>query len=245
MARLSPTKETIRTLFARSGNECAFPECQHELINKKDQFVAQICHIKAAESGGERYDTNQTDEERRAANNLLLLCYRHHIETNDVNEFTIEKMEQIKRNHEEQFSGSGFRPKEEIIDRISAESTAYWGRIDRLNTIEHSLLEFALPIEARHDAFQLLADCRENIDIIESFIDHLCESVGSRREFWEACNLGLPNRMELLQVQLRQLELKLLEYHVREKPDDKGAMASLESLRKEFEEIAQHAVVRD
>jgi hypothetical protein len=86
MTRLTPKSEVIRALFARSGNQCAFPGCAQLLVNHKNQLIGQVCHIEAATPGGERYNQRQTDEERRDYNNLLLLCYPHHVETNDVDE---------------------------------------------------------------------------------------------------------------------------------------------------------------
>jgi len=83
MARKSPTSQTLRALLAKSGNQCAFPDCNHPLINEKNKLIAQLCHIEAANKGGERYNPNQDDEQRRGYENLLFLCYRHHIETND------------------------------------------------------------------------------------------------------------------------------------------------------------------
>ena len=53
MVRKSTTTDTIRALFAKSGNECAFPGCHHKLINHKNKFIGQICHIEAANKGGE------------------------------------------------------------------------------------------------------------------------------------------------------------------------------------------------
>ena len=52
MARLANTKEDYRLLFARTGNQCAFPGgCNHPLIDD-DMFAAQVCHIEAAQPGG-------------------------------------------------------------------------------------------------------------------------------------------------------------------------------------------------
>ncbi len=48
MARLAPKAEILRALFARSGNQCAFPGCTQPLINDKNKFIAQVCHIEAA-----------------------------------------------------------------------------------------------------------------------------------------------------------------------------------------------------
>lgn len=98
--RLPPTKDVLRALFARSGNRCAFPGCDHPLIDERDKFVAQICHIEAAAEGGERFNPNQTNEERRGYQNLVLFCYQHHVTTNDVTEFTVAKLREIKNSHE-------------------------------------------------------------------------------------------------------------------------------------------------
>jgi hypothetical protein len=37
-------------------------------------FIGQLCHIEAAEEGGQRFNERMTNEERRAFENLLLLC---------------------------------------------------------------------------------------------------------------------------------------------------------------------------
>ena len=84
MPRLQPGIDVLRALFARSENRCAFPGCTALLVNEKNQFIAQVCHIEAAEGGGERFNARESDEQRRSYENLMLLCYAHHVETNDV-----------------------------------------------------------------------------------------------------------------------------------------------------------------
>lgn len=103
--RLVPTKDTLSRLFALSGNECAFPDCTQRLFNKKNKFIGQVCHIAAASDGGERANVNMTPEERRKQENLLILCYPHHIETDDVDEYTVGKLKEMKKNHEDKFRG--------------------------------------------------------------------------------------------------------------------------------------------
>lgn len=61
--------ETYKLLLARSGNECAFPDCTHPIFNDEGLYIAQLCHIKSANKGGQRYDGSQTDDERRAFEN--------------------------------------------------------------------------------------------------------------------------------------------------------------------------------
>ena len=74
MSRKPPKPSTIKKLFALSGNQCAFPKCNQKLVNDNDDLVVQVCHIEAAEpgKGGYRYNPKQTDDERRAFDNLVL-----------------------------------------------------------------------------------------------------------------------------------------------------------------------------
>lgn len=102
--RLAPTRETLRELYLKSGNRCAFPGCKKSLFNIKGVFVGQICHIEAAEPRGERFNKKQTNEQRRAPANLVLMCYDHHVETDDVVKFPVAAMVRIKTEHEKKFS---------------------------------------------------------------------------------------------------------------------------------------------
>lgn len=109
--RLNPTKDTLRNLYLRSGNQCAFPGCKRTILNDKWLLVGQVCHIEAAMPGGQRYNPNQDDEDRRHFNNLMLLCYDHHIETNDEVAFTVDRLQKIKADHEKKFS--------DVADKLS------------------------------------------------------------------------------------------------------------------------------
>ncbi|MBO4269146.1 hypothetical protein [Microbispora triticiradicis] len=101
--RLSPTKDTLRWLFSFSGNECAFPGCTSRLISADGTFIAQVCHIEAAQRGGERFNEQMSNEDRRAAANLMLMCHEHHVVTNDVTEYTVEVLQAMKDAHEAPF----------------------------------------------------------------------------------------------------------------------------------------------
>lgn len=101
--RLPPTRETLRELYLKSGNRCSFPGCKKALFNSKGKFVAQICHIEAAMPKGERFNKKQSNEDRRKPSNLILMCYEHHIETNDVEEYPVDRMFRIKKEHEKMF----------------------------------------------------------------------------------------------------------------------------------------------
>jgi hypothetical protein len=70
----------------------------------KGIFVGQICHIEGAGPSGERFNKHQTNEQRRLPSNLLLMCYDHHVETNNVKKFPVDRMKRIKEEHEKVFS---------------------------------------------------------------------------------------------------------------------------------------------
>jgi hypothetical protein len=101
MPRLSPSTTTITKLILNSSAKCAFPGCDQKLI-ENDQLIGQICHIEAASPGGERYNSSQTDEQRRSYNNLILLCANHHKITDNVEEYTVSKLVDMKQAHERQ-----------------------------------------------------------------------------------------------------------------------------------------------
>lgn len=103
MARLANRTETIKKLFALSGNYCAFPGCLEHIINNDGQLIGQVCHIEAANEEGERFNPLQTDEERRGFENLILFCANHHLVTNNVLKFSVEYLKEIKREHENKF----------------------------------------------------------------------------------------------------------------------------------------------
>jgi hypothetical protein len=122
--RKAPDKETLRELFLKSGNVCAYPGCIHLMMNKDGEFIGQICHIEAAEEGGERFNPNMTDEERAAYTNLMLMCYEHHVVTNDVDEYPVARLQAMKAEHEAKFTDPTRAMKERFAKQISGDVRA-------------------------------------------------------------------------------------------------------------------------
>jgi hypothetical protein len=110
--RKAPDKDTLRELYLKSGNQCAFPECTRVMLNKAGVFVGQMCHIEAAEEEGERFNPAMSDEERAAFPNLMLMCYDHHVITNDVDTYTVPVLRAMKAAHEAKFTD----PAQAILD---------------------------------------------------------------------------------------------------------------------------------
>jgi hypothetical protein len=130
--------DTIRALLAKSGNQCAFNGCKHPIFNEENLYIANLCHIEAVSPNGERYNRQQTDEERNGYDNLILLCYRHHKETNDVKRYDVAKLKQIKREHEQTFTENPFSFDESLVYKIKVEMETFWTEVDRLHTTNHS-----------------------------------------------------------------------------------------------------------
>jgi hypothetical protein len=118
-----PSRPTIKRLFAVSGNRCAFPSCKMPLVDQASgKVTGRICHIKARSAGGPRYDPLQTDEERHAYDNLLMMCPIHHdvIDT-DVDSYTVERLQRMKAQHESQHEG-GSEPSEQVVEKLLINS---------------------------------------------------------------------------------------------------------------------------
>ncbi|HCG8254159.1 TPA: hypothetical protein NJ905_004467 [Vibrio parahaemolyticus] len=178
MARLAPKADTLRALFARSGNQCAFPGCTQSVVNSKNKFIAQVCHIEAASEGGERFNTASNDEYRRSYDNLVIFCYPHHIETDDTDEYTTECLRKIKLDHEQQFLKSDFKIDEAELQKLVSEMQVYWSSIDRLNQVEHYNLDSGLAMEVNGQASfdEVIADAHNAVSSIEALLNRLRES---------------------------------------------------------------------
>lgn len=114
--RLSPTSAVLRELFLKSGNQCAFPGCFESIVDEEGNYVGEICHIEAAEKGGERFNPNMTNEDRRAFDNLMLMCHKHHVVTNDVEKYPVTELKKMKKVHENKFSNVIQQMQNSIVD---------------------------------------------------------------------------------------------------------------------------------
>lgn len=94
----SVTQKTVKILFARSKNRCAYPKCYNAIVDNDGTVLGDICHINAAKPTGPRFDKNQTPEERDGFDNLILMCKIHHkiIDAN-AQKYTSEVLLQFKQ----------------------------------------------------------------------------------------------------------------------------------------------------
>jgi hypothetical protein len=95
-------EKVVKILFAKSNNQCAFPECKSKIITVDNSIIGDICHIKAKNKKGKRYDKNQSKEERESYDNLILLCKNHHKEIDDnPKKYTVAVLKEYKSQHED------------------------------------------------------------------------------------------------------------------------------------------------
>lgn len=99
--RLKPRTDTLRELYIFSGNMCAMPDCKTLLIDEYGTWIGEVAHIYAASNGGPRANTSLSQEERRDAENLILLCRNCHRKIDDkVEQYPAKILIKIKERHE-------------------------------------------------------------------------------------------------------------------------------------------------
>jgi len=271
VSRLTPKRDVVRALFARSGNRCAFPGCTAHLVNERNLFVGQICHIEAAEPGGERYNPQQTDDNRRDYHNLILMCYPHHVETNDVEVYTVEILKQMKEYHERVFLSNPFKIDETLLYKVTAEMEGYWDRVDKLHRLSHETPDLAIQVDTTQSyadlnekAKDLLGEFHRLADYITTQEDEVyaellsfLASHGINDELitsnprlfrpyslrnWEPLTLGFENTSRKLFLLLMQMELQFLTDYLKVNPRNQDARRRLDLLKDEFERLAVSAI---
>jgi hypothetical protein len=136
--RLEPTPATIKKLFAYSGNQCAIPNCKELLVDKTGAMLGKIAHIHAAEKGGPRFLSSMTNEQRRAFENLLLVCGKHHDIIDypgNVDAYSAEALRKFKAEHEGRFRRAERQLIEQVSDTTQATQPTYPKTLRRLGEV--------------------------------------------------------------------------------------------------------------
>lgn len=100
-----PGLSDIKTLFALSGNVCAFHDedrpggaCEQQLADPTwERVMGEICHIYGEKPGAARYDPAH-EHDGHEGWNLILLCPRCHtvIDQTEPGRFPVEKLMRMK-----------------------------------------------------------------------------------------------------------------------------------------------------
>jgi hypothetical protein len=159
--RLAPTQQTLKRLFAYSGNQCAKPGCVRYLVDEGGTLLGKVAHICAAKKNGSRFDPVMDNEARRAFENLLVLCGECHDIIDDLNresEFPPEMVRSWKTAHEARFQ----RAERELFNRYRDTTR------DAVPTYPSTL--YALAVAVNDPMFR---DEKESIVGIRDFVDKL------------------------------------------------------------------------
>lgn len=144
MTLTCPRQKTIKRLFAVSGNQCYFSNCNIPLVDKESgKVTGKICHIKGQKPGAARYDPNQIDEERHGFDNLILMCPIHHdVIDDDPDSYTVSRLNEIKAQHEKIYA-KGEEPSDEIINQFIlniTQGSVIYSKDQQGGQIAHSII---------------------------------------------------------------------------------------------------------
>lgn len=127
------------------------------MIDERGEILGEICHIKGKTPNSKRFDPTQSEEERHAYDNLILLCSIHHrIIDGDKWTFSVEDLIQMKRGHESNVKPVADVSSNSIRDLLAHYQTLTneWTEATRLATalarqhLSDSRLEKAGPVLA-------------------------------------------------------------------------------------------------
>ena len=105
-SEMTPTPRDLRILFQKSGNRCAFPGCKKVLVHPESDWddpvvLSEVAHIVARSPDGPRGEHYLPLEDRDKYDNLILLCEEHHhIVDSQPHTYTVERLRQMKADHE-------------------------------------------------------------------------------------------------------------------------------------------------
>ncbi|MFI6979964.1 hypothetical protein ACIBSV_15415 [Embleya sp. NPDC050154] len=123
-----------KRLWARSGNQCAFPGCLRSLTGDLSDYskvpgvregvaLGEEAHIVAESDTGPRANPGMAQSARDAYANIILLCGEHHkvVDAAGGRDFSVEVLLTMKYEHEKKFVSQGVSPQAEAEAAQRAE----------------------------------------------------------------------------------------------------------------------------
>ncbi len=268
MARKANTKEDYRTLFARTGNQCAYPECTELLIDQDDDFLGMVCHIEAAGKRGARFNDDLSDDELRSPRNLIVLCPNHHTLIDKKPElYDVDRLKKMKLDHESQFAESSYQIPDKALQKIFEEELRFQHDVNQKNADWLAEFNLAMHLEYSEDASVHLNSFRESVSRLENCIHDLSKFINDLpndidallvklgydpkkyrelpyREnpfllcFWEDLNLGVPNFLTAMEFHSIALEVHIERQKLKDKPNDAECRKRLNELETKLKKLA-------
>ncbi|MFU1779868.1 hypothetical protein ACM16X_00660 [Haloarcula japonica] len=121
---MTVSQATKKKLFATSGNECACPDCEEEVVDREEEVViGVIAHIHARSENGPRFDPSLSEAERDEFSNLMVLCPNHHTRIDkNPDKYPPEKLKRWKEDHEKQTTKE-FDISDELIGKLESDES--------------------------------------------------------------------------------------------------------------------------
>lgn len=133
--------KSIKLLWSNAAGRCSFADCNERLTveqaaHSAPHTLGEMAHVKGKNKGSNRYDKNQTNEQRDFYENLILLCPNHHTlidkpENEEI--YKVDDLLEMKRLHESSISNRldsvNVSNLEELKDKVSiflAENHQAW-----------------------------------------------------------------------------------------------------------------------
>ena len=275
MKRQQPTIKILKALFAKSGNRCAFPGCQHQLVDENNLFIGQLCHIEALSKGGPRFNLKKSITCINDYDNLVLMCYAHHKRIDDdPTTYTAESIRKMKDEHEAKFLGKEFEVSDETVKKIIEEINEYWSGIKKVQLTEHPYPDFAIPFNEKADFNTTLRNLNkilkslrrlcEIFDESDERLDEDCRALLKKLKYdisayealpyyenpfvnrnWEYRALGIHNHFARIQILIKQLELKYMEERLKSELGNEELSNRYNKLKTEFEKLIVKSMLND
>ena len=118
-----------KILWSKAAGLCSMPDCRTKLVHNasgevpsKKILLGQNCHIVAESNDGPRGKSILSIEERNRYPNLILLCSNHHkMIDEDSTNWPIEKLHQIKVDHELWVETRLLASEDDEVDKVYTE----------------------------------------------------------------------------------------------------------------------------
>lgn len=135
---MNVTAPTVKVLWSRAHNQCAFPTCMQPLTEQsvdattgevRTNPVGEQAHIRSYRPGGPRYDPEFPSTKLHHYENLILLCPTHHAKVDAIGgaEFTVDALIEMRETHETQE-----KRREEVDTTIRKYTAQQYGVDDKV-----------------------------------------------------------------------------------------------------------------
>jgi hypothetical protein len=177
----------MNVLLALSGNGCAFPGCQKQLVIDNKYFIGEFCHIEGKKPGSSRYNQSMTDNERQSFENLIVLCPNHHtVIDKDLSKYPVQDLKNFKKIREQKYQNNQYIVPDDILTIVKVSVNYDEYSFERV----HNLLKVYGSLESNETkklCFTFLDHAMKGLTLPSTMTDDVKEAL--KIIFKEICDL--------------------------------------------------------